>query len=172
MEQLFKTFNIDGFMAKPFEVDELLKEVDAIMRKSTDVPLKKKSSGLLRKVCIIENDPSMMSQFGAAFVGGGYSVIPAPNGMEGIERVYAELPDVALVKLKLDDISGDMVILKLKQMTKTHPVRYVLYTQKSPEKTLIASRIGSKEGIDKFVDISTPRDLLEAVTELFSEQGK
>ena len=32
MEELLKDFNIDGFMAKPFELDELLKEVDTILK--------------------------------------------------------------------------------------------------------------------------------------------
>ncbi len=31
MEQVFKGLNIDGFMAKPFEIDELLQRVDTII---------------------------------------------------------------------------------------------------------------------------------------------
>ena len=37
MEQLFREFNIDGFMAKPFEVDELLEEVDTIIKKKSGI---------------------------------------------------------------------------------------------------------------------------------------
>lgn len=34
MEQLLTQMNIDGFMGKPFEIDELLQKVDSIIRKS------------------------------------------------------------------------------------------------------------------------------------------
>ena len=33
MESLFKDFNVEGFMAKPFEIDELLNNVDTILKK-------------------------------------------------------------------------------------------------------------------------------------------
>ncbi len=33
LEQLLKQMNVDGFMAKPFEIDELLHQVDAIIEK-------------------------------------------------------------------------------------------------------------------------------------------
>ena len=36
-------------------------------------------------------------------------VNPAQNGTEGIERIANTVPDVALVKLGLVDIAGDMV---------------------------------------------------------------
>ncbi len=44
MEQLFREFNIDGFMAKPFEVDELLEEVDTIIKKKSGIAKKIKVS--------------------------------------------------------------------------------------------------------------------------------
>ena len=34
MEQLFKPLNIDGFMAKPFEINDLLHEVETIIQKN------------------------------------------------------------------------------------------------------------------------------------------
>jgi DNA-binding response OmpR family regulator len=56
MEQLFKQFNIDGFMAKPFEIDQLLNEVDTIIKKRSASGEKISAAGKLetRKVCIIE----------------------------------------------------------------------------------------------------------------------
>ena len=40
MEQLFKEVNIDGFMAKPMEIDDLLKEVDIIIQKKLNTGIK------------------------------------------------------------------------------------------------------------------------------------
>jgi len=79
------------------------------------------------------------------------------NGTEGIERIAQILPDVALIKLGLDDIPGDMVILKLNTWQKHGCLKCVLYTEKIPERSTIASKIGEKEGIDRLLNLSTRR---------------
>ena len=168
MEQLFRQFNIDGFMAKPFEIDDLFKEVAAIIEKHSNVGIKKTPTGAreIRKVCIVENDIDTLNKIGSVFLSAGYIVNPAQNGVEGIERIANTVPDVALIKLGLVDIPGDVVILKLKNMAKTQNVKCILYTPKSPEKTVIAQKIGQKEGVDRFVEFINPKDFLEAVNEV------
>lgn len=173
MEQLFKEFNIDGFMAKPFEIDTLLHEVEAIIHKSENANIKITKSGgqEARKICLVENDPEELNKIGPVLLNAGYIVIPALNGTEGIERIAQHVPDVALVKLSLMDITGDLVILKLRLMAKTQNVKYILFTPKSAEKAQIAQKIGLKEGIDSFVEYTYPTDILKAVNEVFSEEN-
>jgi len=168
MEQLFKEVNIDGFMAKPFEIDVLLHEVETIIEKRSNAGVNITSSGAResRRVCIVENDPDTLNSIGSVFLSAGYMVNPAQNGTEGIERVAGTVPDVALVNLGLTDIPGDMVILKLKFMAKTQDVKYILYTQETAEKTNIAQKIGEKEGIDRFVKFVNPQELLRAANEV------
>jgi CheY-like chemotaxis protein len=107
-----------------------------------------------------------MNQIGSTFLSEGYVVNPARNGMEGIERVFNSIPDAVLVKLNLVDISGDMVIMKLKAMAKTQDVKCILYTENSAEGAAIAQRIGEKEGIERFVEFTSARDLLDVVNEV------
>ncbi len=168
MEQLFKQLNIDGFMAKPFEIADMLNEVETIIKKRSNAGVKTTSLGVRepRKVCIVENNPETLNKIGSVFLSAGYMVNPAQNGTEGIERIACNVPDVALVNLGLADISGDMVILKLKMMAKTQDIKYILYTEKSAERASIAQKIGDKEGIDKFVELTSPQDLLKAVNEV------
>lgn len=168
MEKLFKELNIDGFMAKPFEIDELLQEVETIIQKRSHAGVKVTASGTreVKKICVVEDNPEALSQIGAAFLSAGYIVNPAQNGTEGIERIAQTVPDVALIKLGLVDISGDMVILKLKNMAKTQDIKYVLYTHKTGERIQIASKIGEKEGIDRFIEYISPAHLLDAVNEV------
>lgn len=168
MEQLFKQLNIDGFMAKPFEISDLLHEVETIIQKRSNAGVKMTSSGTRepRKVCIVENNPEILNKIGSVFLSAGYIVNPAQNGTEGIERIAGNVPDIALVNLGLVDISGDMVILKLKMMAKTQDVKYILYTEKSAERASIAQKIGDKEGIDRFVEFINPQDLLKVVNEV------
>jgi len=170
MEQLFRQFNIDGFMSKPFEIDDLLKEVAMIIDKNSNVGIKKTATGgrEVRKVCIVENDAEDLNKIGSVFLSAGYIVNPAQNGIEGIERIASSIPDVALIKLGLVDISGDMVILKLKNMAKTKDIKYILYMEKCPEKEVISERIGHKEGIDRFVEFINPKDFLEVVNQVLN----
>ena len=171
MEQLFKQLNIDGFMAKPFEIENLLHEVDAILQKGSNIDVKKTGAVTAepRKICIVDNDAQMLSQIGSVFLGAGYVVNPAQNGTQGIERIASIVPDVILVRLGLVDISGDLVILKIKKMAKTQHVKCILYTEKRAEKMDITDKIAHKEGIDRFVELSNPQDLIEIVSDVLKE---
>jgi len=170
MEQLFRQFNIDGFMNKPFEIDELLKEVAVIIDRNSKVSAQDASMGIRepREICIVEDDGEALNRIGSVFLKAGYIVNPAQNGVEGIERIANKLPDVALIKLGLVDIAGDMVVLKLKNMAKTWGIRYVVYTEGIPQKPSVAQIIGPKEGTDRFVEFSKPEDLLEVVNQALS----
>ena len=168
MEQLFQEFNIDGFMTKPFEVEELLEEVDTILKNRSGLSKKVKVSatGELPRVCIAENDQDAFNAIGTAFLNAGYVVNPARNGTEAIERICATIPEVALIKLSLVDIQGDIVILKLKRIARAQAVKYILYTPKTAENIIIGEKIGQKDGIDRFVQYSNPQQLVDAVGEI------
>src|ERR1700679_1639943 len=76
MAKLFQDFIIDGFKTKPFEIDELLDEVDTIINKKFGLIKKIKVSGIERaaKVCIVENNPEELKKIGAVFLTAGYVV--------------------------------------------------------------------------------------------------
>src|SRR3989344_5328862 len=168
MEQLFREFNIDGFMAKPFEVDELLEEVDTIIKKKSGIAktIRVSEGQQPPKVCVAENDEQAFNKIGSAFLSAGYMVNPARSGTEAIERIAATVPEIAVIKLGLVDISGDIVIGKLKRMAKTQDVKFILYTERTAEKTIITEKISEKEGIDRFVTFSDPKQLIDAANEL------
>lgn len=172
MEQLFRELNIDGFMAKPFEISALLEEVDTILKKRSGIPkiIMIAEGQHPHEVCIAENNSEMFTQIGAAFLNAGFVVNPARTGIEAIERISATVPDAAVIKLGLADVAGDMVILKIKKMAKTQNIRCVLYTEKNAEKAVIAEKIGSKDGIDRFVIYSGPQQLIDVVNELLKDK--
>jgi DNA-binding response OmpR family regulator len=168
MVTLFKEFNIDGFMTKPFEIDELLMEVDTIIQKKYGIQKKITVAGEERapRVCIVETDKELLKKIGTAFLNIGYLVSSAENGTEAIERIYGTLPDLALIKLSLEDLAGDIVILQLKRMAKTHNVKFILYTEHTAERTIITEKISQKEGIDCFVQYSNVQQLITIANDL------
>jgi DNA-binding response OmpR family regulator len=166
VEGLFKDFEIGGFMIKPFEIDQLVHEAQVIIQKKNEEiakPIKSKSSRL-RKICIVENNPEIMDKLGGMFLTADCAVIPAQTGTMAIERIMNDVPDVAVVQLGLKDISGDTVIFRLSQMSKTMDVKFILYTSLEAEHhRQVMTRIGTKEGIVTFVEYTDLAEVLEAV---------
>ena len=159
-------------MPKPFEIDSLLGTVDAIIQKQlyAVTTVKLAAGELPRRVCIAENDQDAFNKISLAFLNAGYDVSPARSGIEAVERISAIVPDVALIKLGLADIAGDVLILKLKRMAKTQCVKYVLYTMKNTERIVVTEQIRQKEGVDRFVAFENPENLVNAVADLLKKK--
>ncbi len=167
MEQFFKDFNVDGFMAKPFEIPELISEVTAILEKKAAAPGEgaQKGSGY-RDVFIVENDEAATARIGTAFLMKGFTVNMAKTGAEALERMSRNVPQVACVKMNLADIAGEIVISKLKRMVKTSGVKCVLFASTMGEREVVTDMIQHKFGVDKFVIVNSEKDLVTAVETL------
>ncbi len=166
MESFFRDFNVDGFMAKPFDIAELTNEVGAVlarrMKKVSHVP----KAGGYKKIFIVESDQVFSGKVGAAFLMQGCTVNLARTGAEGLERMSKDVPDVALIQLRLSDIGGDVVAGKLKRMAKTSDVKIVLYAYGVAERQIVTDLIQQKAGVDKFVTANKEKDLVDAVAAL------
>jgi DNA-binding response OmpR family regulator len=169
VQGLFKDLEIDGFMTKPFEIDQLVSQAELIIKNRSKSS--KAGTGLLERpprVCIVENDPKIFSELTDIFLNADYTVMPAKTGAGGIERMLKDVPDVALIQLGLKDISGDVVIFRLSQMAKTMDVKYILYTAHGfKHDRKVMEGIGIKTGIITFVEYKELGDLLEKVNQLF-----
>lgn len=169
LEQLFRELEIDGFMTKPFETDDLLQEIQAILDKKS----KPVSAGRVRplnqprKIVIIENDAALLKNIQVLFITRGYTVVAADSGSSGIERVKAEKPDVALVKMNLPDLSGDYVSAVIKRMSVTTDTLVVLYTSKfyGFDRTVLEKISSSAGACSHAVESNDPESLLQACEE-------
>ncbi|MBI5023575.1 MAG: response regulator [Candidatus Omnitrophica bacterium] len=171
MEEFFKGMDVDGFMAKPFEIDDLLAEVRRI--------IEKRSAGAARtakirdtnqpaNICVAETDTATCNKIGAALLSAGYVVHLVRSGTEAIEHIFTIVPEVAVISFALGDIPGDAVITKLKKMPKTQDVKFILYTEDTPEKAIVAQSMIKKEGIEfvRFVKYQNVEDILLAIDEV------
>lgn len=164
MEKLFKDFNVDGFMAKPFEITELLREVNFIIDKKSAQGWA--STNGSKKIFIVEGNEDFSSKLGGAFLNKGFTVNLAKSGAEAIERISKDVPEVVCVNMNLSDIAGEIVIQKLKRLAKTSRVKSILYVYNVGENEEITNKIQNKEGIDKFVQVNSEKALIEAVNDI------
>lgn len=172
--KLFKDMDVDGFVTKPFDIENILKEVDTVMAKRYGLPeteALKQSLGQ-KKVLIVESDPSVFNQITVAFLNAGYTVYSTRSGMGAIEKIITDLPDLIVIKLGLPDISGDLVCVKLKQMPKTMDIPFVLYAPKKSE--LDRAVVNKICGIIKanLVESDEPEVLLKEAELALNKQAK
>lgn len=127
--KLFKDLNVDGFITKPFDVEDVLREIDAVMEKRYNIPGKEQSKAGqgVKKVLVVDNDELSLDKIAVTFLRAGYMVESARTALLAFEKIMMETPDLIAIKLELPDVSGDLVCMKLKQMPKTMDIPLLLY---------------------------------------------
>jgi len=168
MKELFKSFEIEGFITKPFSIEQLAQEVSIIIYKKHGKQqefLKRKS----KKITVVENDQSTYEAIALLFGDSGYEVSNAKTAVEAIEGSFVNQPDLLLINLTLPDLAGDDAALRLQQMPKTRDIGIVLYTyQSNSMETVVVQKIAEKTGINKVVETSDPKKLLKEVDDVFN----
>ena len=172
IQGLFQDLHIDGFMIKPFDVDQLIQEASLIIKKRSEeaaIPKPELVRGV-RKICIVEQNKTIFDQLSSLFLEADYTVIPAKSGTVAVEKMMKDVPDVALVQLGLTDIPGDTLIFRLSQMSKTMEVKFVLYIAKSAQHDRkVMERISAKTGIWTFVEYNELGELVGVVRQVINK---
>lgn len=74
------------------------------------------------KILYIEDNPDNMTLVKRALEARGYEFLWAPNGLQGIEMVETQHPDVILLDINLPDIDGYEVARRLRSSGKAEIV--------------------------------------------------
>lgn len=67
------------------------------------------------KVLCVEDDPDMIEYIRLILSRAGYEVIGADGGIEGLEAMRREKPDLILLDLMMPEVDGAEVLLRKKQ---------------------------------------------------------
>lgn len=173
-EQMFKELNIDGFITKPFEIDNVIKEAETIIESKQRKDVSADQAELIesRGIFFVEGDTDEFQKIGLAFLGVGYKVNSATSGTRAIEKMMMDPPCLALINLGLQDIPGDLVIEKLLRMSKTADIKFILYAHRNgSHDPAVLENMGQKSGVLGCMEYSDPDELLKAVDKAF-QKGK
>jgi len=172
LEQLFKDLNVDGFMTKPFEIDDLVNEVEMIIvKRSGGKPVARPVAAAKRKqkkILLIEDDATISGRLATAFVNADYIVDAAKSGASAFEMIVDGQPDLVLIKLGLVDIPGDVLAGKLKRIPKTSGIPMILYS--GAVNLAVLRRLCEKTGLEGFVESSEPCILLKEAETLLARK--
>ena len=114
-------------------------------------------------VLVVEDTPSEMALMSHYLQEGGYRVIAAPSGQEGINKAIAQKPDIIVSDIVMPGISGFELCRKLKKIPETSHVPIVLCSSK---KQNIDRMWGMRQGAESYLTKPYTRDeLLAAVSQ-------
>lgn len=120
-----------------------------------------------KTVLIVEDDSASLDIFETILRHGGYEVVAAQNGADGLRRARELRPDAVVVDIGLPDVPGFGVLGELTEDPATDHIPLIVCTVHVFEHDqLRARRAGADVFLMKPVD---PRDLLEAVDRLLKE---
>lgn len=167
MAEFFANVEVDGFIAKPCDPNDLLMEVGRIifLRRGLEEEKAVGSTAEKKKVLIAEDDRSINENLVNVFASEGFVVNSVMSGPEVLEKAIVERPDVIVMKLVLANMNGDAVAQLLKEMPNTRSIPIVLYDD-SDAQVPSAKFTESGTGIKKFVRSNNGVQLLSAVKSL------
>lgn len=176
MEEFFRDFEVVGFKLKPVDASRLLNEVRIIFE-CLDKKIKiLEDLGDISKryLVIVDNNKDESRKISKQFKQFGYQDVDViSTGVEALEKMMDNPPDIALVNLALGDIPGDLLIFKLQQFVKTQNVICVLYAHRNFErKQAVLENIERKTGVRVLREYTDAEELVSAVNEILRELQK
>ncbi len=116
------------------------------------------------KILIIEDEPDVTELVKYNLIGAGFVIEIAADGMEGLQKTQACLPNLILLDLMLPKLDGLQVCRLLRSDSRTAHIPIIMLTAKSSE---IDRVLGLELGADDYVTKPfSPRELVLRVKKL------
>ena len=117
---------------------------------------------MAKKILVIEDSPTIMEIKCSVLEEAGYQTIRATEGIEGIQKVREEKPDLILLDIKLPDMDGYQVCRMLKSDEELKHIPVVMATASKIEKK--DEFWGFQVGADGYiVEPFEPEELIDVV---------
>ena len=105
-------------------------------------------SGLMQKILVIEDERPLRKMVATALTAAGYRVVEASNGVEGVERAFAELPDLIVSDIQMPKMDGLAVLTWLRNDPVTAGIPVILTTGYAKK---VPMRLGMSCGADDYL---------------------
>jgi two-component system response regulator AtoC len=116
----------------------------------------------LKKVLVVDDDPSLARTLELYFKGKGYSVEVANSGLGGLQLWQTTEPDMVLMDVQLPDLDGPEVLAKAKE-EKLNGDAIMITAFHDTDATLKAIRLGAVDYLYKPIDLDALDLLLEKI---------
>ncbi len=123
----------------------------------------------MKKILVIEDEKSVLTNIIEILESGGFNAIGAENGEVGVQLATQEIPDLIICDIMMPVLDGYGVLTKLRSQPLTEIIPFIFLTAKADKGDL---RQGMNLGADDY--ISKPfrrKELLEAVNTRLEKQA-
>lgn len=144
LKQTFDDFQVDGFMTKPFQYDELNKKIVEILEKhyptekkpitEADAPAAKKP---VKKtpptILITEDDAALFDGLVVKFMNSGYEVVSAKNNHMALKSATYDNPNAIFIKISNPTVNSPELALAeaIRKIDSAKDIPIVIYPHKS-----------------------------------------
>lgn len=117
------------------------------------------------KILIIDDEPHIIRALSLLLERAGYEVLSARNGADGLAKLHAECPDIAIIDMMMPRVTGlELLGLWNDQKAATEDTQFIMLTASCDEEI--------KDGIEKFDHVKlvakpfSPRHILNVVEDV------
>ena len=115
----------------------------------------------MKKILVIEDDPTLRMEITAILTLEGFEVMEADNGLLGLKLAISVLPDMILCDIMMPEMDGMEVLKELRINESTRLIPFVFLTALAERSSL---RLGMETGADDYISKPFTRDeLLHAI---------
>jgi CheY-like chemotaxis protein len=101
-----------------------------------------------KKILVIDDNPDLVNLVKTRLAAGGYDVIGANNGIEGLEKAESEKPDLILLDIKMPQMDGHTMLRNIKRRGEMKDIPVIVLTAYNELKDLFDLE-GAKDYIVK-----------------------
>lgn len=121
-----------------------------------------------RKICIVDDDPAIREIYRIGLEKGGFDVITASDGEEGLSIIKKERPDLALVDINMPKKDGIELIKDIRADKDISRTKLIMFTNFDDMDTI--EKVGKYDTHFYIVKASaTPQKVADMVKEALSE---
>lgn len=88
---------------------------------------------LKKRVLLVEDNPTVRKIISYTLIRFGLNVVEATDGVEALEKVYSEKPDLVLLDINIPKLSGYAVCTQIKSDPQTQNISVIFCISKSDE---------------------------------------
>jgi DNA-binding response OmpR family regulator len=119
------------------------------------------------KIAVIEDEIPIRELYSAKLSLSGYEVRTAKNGREGLTLVKDFQPDLILLDIRMPEMNGDQMLLKMREQDWGADIRVVILTNLSKDEAPSVLRFLN---VDRYIVKAhhTPKQIVEIVEEILA----
>jgi two-component system alkaline phosphatase synthesis response regulator PhoP len=123
---------------------------------------------MAKKVLVVDDEPHIVRLVEVNLQRAGYDVVKAMDGVEALEQVKKEIPDMIVLDVMMPRMDGFTVLKHLKADPETQEIPVIMLTAKAQDADIFQ---GWQSGVDSYLTKPfNPMELLTFVKRIFESQ--